>query len=226
MSPNPTIDQYLLSTCLFIIDEFNELYRDISKEDLKKIADELYNEMDICVRLGYPFRQMAHFTVGDIKKKASGKVNHDIYIHSKDFKIEVKYLKNWKSSSGTNSASKNWSVYQDDFDWLSNEILEGNKGKRAFVIGWFNCVNNFSSLIQLGDGKTAGSKPLVSEQKICYFPFLKRRSVPTYTSDLVYNYNYAAYKSLPVSPIGAVDVGYSCLFLGNEEDTFHFAIYY
>ncbi len=226
MSLSPTIDQYLLSTCLFIIDEFNELYKDLSKEELKKIADERYNEMDICVRIGYPFRHMAHYTVGDTRSKAAVKVNYDIYVQSKDFKIEVKYLKNWKSSSGTNSASKNWRVYQDDFNWLSKEIEEGNKGKRAFVIGWFNCVNNFSSLIQLGDGKTAGSRPLASEEKICYFPFLKKRSVPTYTSDLFYNYNNAAYKAMTVSPIGELDVDYSCLFLGNEEDKFHFAIYY
>lgn len=54
----PTIDQYLLSTCLFIIDEFNGLYKDIDKKELKRIADEEYNEMDICVKIGYPFRQM------------------------------------------------------------------------------------------------------------------------------------------------------------------------
>ncbi|ALS28933.1 MULTISPECIES: hypothetical protein [Paenibacillaceae] len=225
MSLSPTIDQYLLSTCLFIIDEFNELYKGFSKDDLKKIADESYNEMDICVRIGYPFRHMAHYTVGDARRKGAGKVNHDIYVSSKDFKIEVKYLKNWKSSSGTNSASKNWSVYQDDFNWLLQEIGEGNKGKRAFVIGWFNSVNNFSSLIQLGDGKTAGSKPLASEQKICYFPFLRRRSVPTFTSDLTYNYN-SAYKVLPVSLIGEIDIDYNCIFLGNEKDVFHFAIYF
>ena len=63
----PTIDQYLLSTCLFTIDELNEQYGNLSKEELKKISDEAYNEMDITVRLGYPFKQSVHYTVGDGK---------------------------------------------------------------------------------------------------------------------------------------------------------------
>ena len=220
----PTIDQYLLSTCLFIIDEFNDMYKNITKLELKKVADELYNEMDICVRIGYPFRQMVHYTVGD-KTKRSIKVNHDLYVFSKDFKIEVKYLKNWKCSSGTNSASKNWSVYQEDFDWLQEEIKIGNKGRRAFIIGWFNCVDSFSQLIQLGDGNTPGSKPKASEHKLCYFPFLRKKVIPTFTTDLAYNYNNS-YKSLPLNLVGESDIDYNCMFLGNENDLFHFAIYY
>jgi len=225
MGLNPTIDQYLISTCLFIIDEFNEQYKNISKTELKRIADEKFNEMDLCVRVGYPFRQMAHYTVGDNRNKSTSKVNHDIYVESKDFKIEVKYLKNWKCSSGTSSASKNWDAYQEDFDWLLQEIRDGNRGKRAFIIGWFNCVERFSQLIQLGEGRNPGSKPKASERKICYFPFLTRMNVPTYTTDLVYNYNNA-YKALPVNLIGDTIEGYNCLFLGNEKDLFHFAIYY
>ncbi|RJE48914.1 MULTISPECIES: hypothetical protein [unclassified Dehalobacter] len=223
MNLNPTIDQYLLSTCLFIIDEFNGLYQNLPKSEIKKIADEKYNEMDICVRIGYPFRQMAHYTVGDSKRQDKSKVNHDIYIEPKDFKIEVKYLKNWKSASQTNSASKNWDKYQADFDWLLHETRSGNKGKRAFIIGWFNCVDRFSQLIQLGEG--AGNKPKASEKKHCYFPFLTKMNVPALTTDLVYNYNHA-YKPLPVNLIGDVKEGYNCLFLGNEHDVFHFAIYY
>lgn len=140
----PTIDQYLLSTCLFIIDEFNGLYKDIDKKELKRIADEEYNEMDICVRIGYPFRQMAHYTVGDGKKSKNYKVNHDIHISTKDFMIEVKYLKNWKSASGTYTISKVWQEYRDDFDWLFNEIDNNNKGKQAVILGWFNCVHYFA----------------------------------------------------------------------------------
>ena len=78
----PTISQYLLSTCLFTIDELNEQYRGLSKEELKLIADDKYNEMDITVRLGYPFKQTVHYTVGDGKKNGS-KVNHDLYVESK-----------------------------------------------------------------------------------------------------------------------------------------------
>ncbi len=47
----PSINQYLLSTCLFIIDELNEQYSSLSKEELKSIADNKFNEMDITVRL-------------------------------------------------------------------------------------------------------------------------------------------------------------------------------
>lgn len=219
----PTIDQYLLSTCLFIIDEFNGLYKDIEKKKLKHIADEEYNEMDICVRIGYPFRQMAHYTVGDSKKVKAFKSNHDIYISSKDFMIEVKYLKNWSCAHGTKSASKNWQVYQDDFDWLFNEIAMGSRGKRAVILGWFNCVDYFAQLLQLGQG--GGKKPVANEEKICYLPFLRKKKVPTLTSDLVYNYE-SAYKILSVNLIGELPRQCNCLFLGNEKDVFHFAIYF
>ena len=220
----PTIDKYLLSTGLFIIDEFNEQYQSLTKNQLKEVADNRFNEMDICVRLGYPFRQMVHYTYGDDKTKNATKVNHDLYVASKDFKIEVKYLKNWKSNSGRNhSASKNWDVYQTDFDWICREIAEGRKGKSAFVIGWFNCVDHFSQLIQLG--KTSGSKPLADETKTCYFPFLHRMKAPTYTSDLIYDYSQA-YEASPVPLIGDTNENIKCLFLGQSTDAFHFAIYY
>ena len=75
----PSINQYLLLTCLFIIDELNEQYSSLSKEELKSIADNKFNEMDITVRLGYPFKQMVHYTVGD-KEKGGRKVNHDLYV--------------------------------------------------------------------------------------------------------------------------------------------------
>ena len=35
----PSISQYLLSTCLYTIDEFNERYRHLSKEELKELAE-------------------------------------------------------------------------------------------------------------------------------------------------------------------------------------------
>ena len=53
----PSIDQYLVATCLSIIDEFNILYRGYNHNQLKKEADEKFNEMDITVRVGYPFKQ-------------------------------------------------------------------------------------------------------------------------------------------------------------------------
>lgn len=218
----PTISQYLLSTCLFIIDELNEQYNKLTKEDLKIIADEKFNEMDITVRLGYPFKQMVHYTVGDSKRIGS-KLNHDLFIESKDFKIETKYLKNWSSGSGTKSVSKTWGEYQQDFDWLFEEINNGYKNKRAFVIGWFNCVDSISQYLQLGSG--VGSKPLINEERVAYFPFLRKLKSPTYTSDLVYNYE-RAYKELSIDLIGNTNPNCNCLFLGNENDVFHFAVFY
>ncbi|RAZ94238.1 hypothetical protein DK853_36185, partial [Klebsiella oxytoca] len=68
------------------------------------------------------------------KTKKIQKINHDLYVEQRNFKIEIKYLKNWISTSDTRSVSKNWSVFQQDFDWLMDEIDSGNKGKAAFVI--------------------------------------------------------------------------------------------
>ena len=221
---NPTISQYLLSTCLFIIDELNEQYKTLSKEDLQEVANTKFNEMDITVRLGYPFKQMVHYTVGDGKNgKKRSKINHDLYVESKDFKIEVKYLKNWKSNVGTSSNSKGWPEYQKDFDWLIEEINNGFKHKRAFVIGWFNCVDCISQYLQLGIG--AGSKPMLSEEKFMYFPFLKKLKAPTHTTDIAYNYDYS-YKELSLNLIGENSSNCNCMFLGNETDVFHFAVFY
>lgn len=218
----PTISQYLLSTCLYTIDEFNERYGHLSKEELKKIADEKFNEMDITVRLGYPFKNTVHYTVGDTKQRGS-KVNHDLFVESKDFKVEIKYLKNWKTNTGTNTNSKEWAKYQIDFDWLTEEIENGFKGKRAFVIGWFNCVDTISRYLQLGNGR--GNKPIINEERIAYLPFLRRIKVPTYTSDLIYNYD-CAYEPISLNLIGEKNPNLNCIFLGNKDDVFHFAIYY
>lgn len=218
----PSISQYLLSTCLYTIDDLNEQYGGLSREELKVVADDKFNEMDITVRLGYPFKQMVHYTVGDGKRKGS-KVNHDLYVESKDFKIEIKFLKNWKSNAGTTSNSKNWTEYQKDFDWLIEEIEQGYKHKRAFVMGWFNCVDSISQYLQIGTGH--GSKPLVNEERIAYFPFLRKTKVPTHTTDLAYNYANA-YEELPVNLIGEFNPNVNCMFLGQETDVFHFAIFY
>ncbi len=218
----PSISQYLVSTCLFTIDELNEQYGKLSKEELKAVADNKFNEMDITVRLGYPFKQMVHYTVGDNKRKGS-KVNHDLYVESKDFKIEVKYLKNWKSTAGTATNSKNWVEYQKDFNWLIEEIERGFKHKRAFVIGWFNCVESISQYLQLGSG--SGSRPLINDERVAYFPFLRKMKAPTYTTDLAYNYD-CAYSELPLNLIGPNNYNCNCMFLGSENDVFHFAIFY
>ena len=174
--------------------------------------------------MGYPFKQNAHYTVGENSRtKKSQKINHDLYVEPHDFKMEVKYLKNWKSSSDTRSVSKNWNVFQQDFDWLMDTIDMDRNGKTAFVIGWFNCVESFSQLMQLGVG--AGAYPLVDEKKLSYFPFLMRSREPARTKDLKYNYDLS-YKVQTINHVGIRKGGYNCMFLGNESDCFHFAIYY
>lgn len=81
------------------------------------------------VRIGYPFRNMIHYTVGDGgNKKRDSKINHDLYIESKDFKIEVKYIRNW-SINGLDKHKSNkiqWAEIQKDFAWLEGEIEKGN----------------------------------------------------------------------------------------------------
>ena len=217
----PSISQYLISTCLVTIDELNEKYEGKTKEELKAIADSKFNEMDITVMLGYPFKQMAHYT--NKKSNEGSKVNHDLCIESKDFQIEVKYLRNWQAKQGNHSNKTVWKEFQKDFDWLGEEIVKGCKHKRAFVIGWFNCVDSLGQSLQLGTGR--GSKPLVDEHKLAYFPFLKRLSSPTYTRDLAYNYD-CAYDTTLLNLIGEDITRYNCIFLGQPEDVFHFAIYF
>jgi hypothetical protein len=210
----PSIDQYLISTCLFIIDEFNERFKNIeSKEDLKDIADDGFSEADLTVRLGYPFRQMAKFSM-------QGPDTRDIIVESKDFMIEVKFLRNWQSNGG--KANKiTWAELKKDFDWLFNEIKSGKKGKRAFIIGWFNAVERFSQLVQLGKGK--GGFPDIDEGKMRYFPFLNRNG--NKTKDIFYMYP-RAYKSLPLFIPGYAEEAAECMFFGQETDKFHIALYY
>lgn len=182
--------------------------------------------MDIIVRLGYPFKQNAHYTAGESGRiKKAQKINHDLYIGQRDFKIEVKYLKNWISSANTRAASKSWSVFQQDFDWLMDEIDNGKNGKVAFVIGWFNCVDSFSQLIQLGTGN--GAYPLADERKLAYFPFLikKDENAPKQTKNLTYDY-VNAYTESPVRISSERKGKYRCMFIGEKDDKFHFALYY
>ncbi|WP_199426958.1 hypothetical protein [Thermaerobacillus caldiproteolyticus] len=211
---SPSIDQYLISTSLFIIDEFNERYKNIeNKNDLKEIADNGFSEADLTVRLGYPFRQMAKFNM-------QGPDTTDIVVEEKDFLIEVKFLRNWKSTGG--KANKIlWSELKKDFDWLFEEIKKGNKGKRAVVFGWFNAVERLSQIVQLGKGK--GGFPDIDEDKIRLFPFLNRHG--NKTRDIFYMYP-KAYEKLPIYIPGFADETVECIFLGQETDKFHMAIYY
>lgn len=226
---NPTIAQYLISDCLIIIKRFNAKYGLLPKPELKEISDIVFSEWDIMSKIGSRFEDMVHYGAGGSSIISNGttknqcKFNHDIFVEDLDYLIEIKYLKNWKSQSGNHSSSKNWEEYQQDFDWLINEIQLGNKYKRAFIIGWFNCVDTIAQYIQLGEG--TGCRPLLSEKKFAYFPFLRKTKTPTRTYDIEYNYGLA-YKELSLNLIGNQDSDCNCLFLGKPTDVFHFAIYY
>ena len=220
----PKIEEYLRIICSIIIDEMNQVYSGYDKEQLKEAASEDFNELDLTVLMGYPFRHNARYTGNENKsKRTNRKENYDLFIKTRKFKIEVKFLKNWRSEADTRSASKNWSVFQKDFEWLMSEIDANGSGNAAFVIGWFNCVDYFAAMLQLGTGN--GAYPNVDENKIGFFPFLIRQIVPTKTRDLKYNY-ISAYKELTLNPIGNHENLYHCMFLGSPEDKFHFAIYY
>lgn len=231
--PKPTIEQYLLISSSLIMDELNEQYGDYIEKEFPKLAlkesvNERFSETDLTMRLGHPFRQMAHYNVVDPCVDNSEKKNHDLFIESKEYKVEVKFLKNWKSYVGTASNKKVWAEYQRDFDWLASEIANGHKGKSSFIIGWFNCLDYFAQAIQLGErenGKRTGSNPIASENKILYFPFLQKTDVPTHTKDLAYDYSLA-YTPLRLYLNDNCEMDMNCMFLGSETDVFHFAIYY
>ena len=231
--PKPAIEQYLLISSSLIMDELNEQYGDYIEKEFPKLAlkesvNERFSETDLTMRLGHPFREMAHYNVVDPSVDNSRKKNHDIFIESKGYKIEVKFLKNWKSYVGTSSNKKVWDEYQRDFDWLADEIANGHKGKCSFVIGWFNCLDYFAQAIQLGareNGKRTGSNPLASTDRIMYFPFLRKTNVPTHTKDLAYDYSLA-YTPLKLNLNDNSEFDMHCIFLGSETDVFHFAIYY
>ena len=158
------IDKYLVSNCLFIIDEFNEKFKGKDKNSLKTLADTEFNEGDIAIRLGYPFRHMAHFNF-------QGK-SCDIVVKSQDFIIEVKYLRNFKAKSKRPSYSNKliWrDAFQRNYDWLCDEIKRGKKGNRAFILGWFNAVNRFSEIMQLGE--STGQYPDINNERLRLFPF-------------------------------------------------------
>lgn len=214
------IDKYLLSTCLFIIDEFNERYKYLNtKDELKEIADTEFSEADLVVRLGYPFRQMANFNMQG--------TDRDIVVKSKDFVIEVKYLRNWENKTSKNRNRSNKILWEDafekDYSWLCKEIMSGKKGHRAFVLGWFNAVSRFSELMQLGQG--GGHSPEINETRLKLFPFLNYNPETKKTKDIFYMYS-KAYTPLSVPILGYEKDTVDCMFLGQENDKFHFSIYW
>lgn len=219
-----TIDEYLELICSLLIDQFNIRYEHYSKDDFKKEANERYVERDWVYKIGEPFKELAYYEVQDENNSQS---HHDICIPSKDFIIEIKYLKNFNSASKTKSASTKWESYEKDFSWLEREIVSGKKEKRAFVIVWCNCIDYFGQVMQLGTSR--GTKNPVNKERLVYFPFIMSNAKITnniYTKDLVYNYGKNFPCQLDLNIIGKGNVNMDCLFLGNEDDRLHIAIYY
>lgn len=50
-----------------------------------------------------------------------------------------------------------------------DEIDSNKAGKVAFVIGWFNCVDSFSQLIQSGTGNGTYHKQMNERKDIFHF---------------------------------------------------------
>ena len=165
---------------------------------------------------------MVHYESNSGSKKGI-KINHDLYVETKEFEIEIKYLRNYNSDFGTRSNRQPWNPIQQDFDWIIEEISRGNKGKRAFVIGWFNFSECFAQAIQLG--KTTGKNPLAYEERVALFPFLNKETGEIKVNNLTYNYE-SAYEELSVEMVDNSMRELNCMFLGSENDVFHFAIYY
>jgi hypothetical protein len=219
------ISKYLLSTCLFVIDEFNEQYRDVNiqTQELIDIAYG-YTEADLVIRIGYPFRQMAKFVMQSSRGKKEG---NDIVVESKDFKIEVKYLKTQKTGFNKDSnKSHKWETIYQDFTWLMEEIENQNKNNRAFIIGWFNSTRSFSNLMPLGisdrNVKKSGYARPVDNGKAMFFPFLAYKD--NFTDEITYRYELA-FESQRIN-IPDFSGKLECLFLAKPTDKFHMAIYY
>ena len=218
------INEYLDMICSLLIDQFNVRYEHYSKEEFKEEANYRYVERDWVYRIGGYFNDLAYYEVRDNER---GQSHHDICIPSKDFIIELKYLKNWNSTANSLSASRQWKPYERDLQWLEDELENGKKGKRAFVLIWCNCLEYFGQVMQLGTGP--GIKNPVNKERLVYFPFLMNNILATdkiLTRDLVYNYKKNFPCQLDLNTIGKGNIDMECLFLGNENDKLHIAIYF
>ncbi|GIN96130.1 hypothetical protein J6TS1_20000 [Siminovitchia terrae] len=221
MSREPKIEQYLVSTCLLVIDEFNHQFRFVeSKEELELIANNEFNETDLAFKIGFPFKQMAYF---ENKEKRGNLPKTDIYIKEKDFKIEIKYLRNYSAKNKVNSSSNSlpWTQLKSDFDWLINDIKLGKKHKSALIIGWFNYFDYFSQIVQLGTGR--GPAPNYDQAKVDYFPFLRALGPKTKDLEIAYDIAYEARSSLTPDVKGHQ---LNCMLLGKETDKFNMVLYW
>lgn len=211
------IKNYYISNCLIIINDLSEYHKDKDNQELKDFADLRFTEADLQMKLCYPLGNMAQLNM----QGNSG----DIRIPSKDFITEVKYLRNFNNASNVRNQKLKWDeAFQKNYDWLSSEIKNGNKGKRAFILGWFNTKGRrFSDIMQLG--KEIGKNPQINEIRMTYFPFLNYDPKTNKINDISYIYNSHC-KELEINIPGFNDDKVTCMFIGEVEDKFHFALYY
>lgn len=210
------IENYLISNCLIVIEDLNQRFERFLKEEIHDFATTKFDESDLVFLLAYPFRNL-------MKVSMQGK-NEDIKIPKLGFIVEVKYLYATKSVAGNYTSKRSFEEsFLKDYNWLVNELKMGEKGKRAFVVGWFNTYHSFSNVMQLGS--SAGKNPKIDEKKLDYFPFLKIPGYNSNISDIEYNYRPESVQSRPVQ-IHGIEADIEYIFLGKESDVFHFVIYH
>lgn len=211
------IIDFIKSTLLLIIEEMNSNLLDYSNDQIRDFADNLFNEADLQALIWYPYRRFAHLNMQGNPR--------DIHIKSKDYIIEVKYLRNFNSSFKSKTNKATWyNAFEKDYKWLINEIKKGKKNNRAFILGWINVEGrNFNNVMQLGTG--SGQAPLINMERIILFPFLNYNPVTRKTNSIFYSYTQNN-KINSITIPGFADETVNCLFLGKPTDKFHFAIYF
>ena len=211
------IKDYFISNCLLIINDLSEYHINKSSEELKDFSDLDFTEADLQMKLCYPLGNMAQL-------KMQG--NHgDIRIPSKDFIVEVKYLRNFNNASNIRNQKTVWGeAFQKDYNWLVEDIKRGKKGQRAFILGWFNIEGRrFSDIMQLGTGN--GKNPMINKSRMTYFPFLNYNPNTNKINDISYIYNSHMKEQDIIIP-GYNENKVTCMFIGEDKDLFHFALYY
>lgn len=201
------IKVYLTSNILWLIQDFNNRFKFVNdKRLLRKIANEEFNESDLVNRLVTPMLNLATINSN----------SRDIVIRSLNFEVEVKFLRNFKSEKGYASKTM-WECLSKDFFWLGNSIKRNKKGKRAFLVGWFNIYDYLGEIIQLGNH--VGRSPKINPARVKYFPFIQDGIKYTKESRCDYTKSFTELQVFPYEKM-------QCVFFGNEADIFHMALYY
>lgn len=211
------IKQWILPYCLQFIDLMNKEYDNYTKQELKKIADDdKSNEGNIINKFTHPFH---NFVDLNFQSKSC-----DINVYLKNYIIEFKFLRNFRSDSGTYTNKLNFDdCFKKNYTWLCDEIKQDLKGKRAFLIGWYNAVDRFSEIVYLGEG--SGSIPNLNLERLHYFPFINHKENSFKITDIFYMYSLNCVTTTLLIPSCKSET-VNCIFIGKESDKFHFALYW